>query len=222
MTNPSHIPKKSIEKHTIDLIQAYEKESGGRIRPPVPIFDIIEYLGYDIDFRNDGFYQDPNNLGGLHIDEKLVVINERISNHEGRMNFTAAHEVGHIQLHVPDLIKDKKKDTIMCRNIDDNIKSKRDPKEVEADMFAAYLLMPSKEVRSSFFRMNKKPYDLSKKRFMELFRKPQTKRQKGVGIANKIIEIGNFENVSRLAMLNRLIGLGLIRGLGYKKALGVS
>ena len=101
MTNPSHIPKKAIEKHTIDLIQAYEKESGGPIRPPVPVFDIIEYLGYDIDFRSDGFYQDPNNLGGLHIDEKLVVINERISNHEGRMNFTAAHEVGHIQLHVP-------------------------------------------------------------------------------------------------------------------------
>ena len=84
-------------------------------------------------------------------------------------------------------------------------------------MFAAYLLMPSKEVRSSFFRMNKKPFDLSKKRFLDLFRKRQTKRQKGVRIANKIIEIGNFENVSRLAMLNRLIGLGLIRGLGYQK-----
>ena len=47
MTNPSHIPKKDIEKHTIDLILAYEKESGGPIRPPVPVFDIIEYLGYD-------------------------------------------------------------------------------------------------------------------------------------------------------------------------------
>ena len=109
MTNPSHIPKKDIEKHTIDLILAYEKESGGPIRPPVPVFDIIEYLGYDIDFRSDGFYQDPNNLGGLHIDEKLVVINEKISGHEGRMNFTAAHEVGHIQLHVPDLTKIRKK-----------------------------------------------------------------------------------------------------------------
>ena len=63
MTNPSHIPKKDIEKHTIGLIRAYEKESGGPIRPPVPVFDIIEYLGYDIDFRSDGFYQDPNNLG---------------------------------------------------------------------------------------------------------------------------------------------------------------
>ena len=59
----------------------------------------------------------------------------------------------------------------MCRNVDENIKSKRDPKEVEADMFAAYLLMPSKEVRSSFFRMNNKPFDLSKKRFLDLFRK---------------------------------------------------
>ena len=105
----------------------------------------------------------------------------------------------------------------MCRSNDENIKSNRDPREVEADMFAAYLLMPSKEVRSSFFRMNKKPFDLSKKRFLDLFRKRHTKRQKGVRIANKIIEIGNFENVSRLAMLNRLIGLGLIRGLGFQK-----
>ena len=221
MTTPSYIPTKDIEKHAIDLIRSFEKESGGPIRPPVPVFEIIEFLGYDLDFRSDGFYQDPNNLGGLHIDENLVVINERLSDQEGRMNFTAAHEVGHIQLHVPGLLKDRSRSTIMCRNIDENTHSIRDPKEWEADMFAACLLMPSKEVRSSVFRLRKKLVDLSKKRFIDLLRRPKAKRQKGIGIANKIIKLGHFENVSKLAMLNRLIGLGLVRGLSYQKVIGV-
>ncbi len=216
------MPVKDIEKQTIDLIKAYEKELGSPIRPPVPVFELIEFLGYDLDFRSDGFYQDPNNLGGLHIDEKIVVINERLSDQEGRMNFTAGHEIGHIELHVPELLKDRNKAAIMCRNIDEKTQSIRDPKEWEADMFAACLLMPSRKVRSSFFRLRNKPVDLSKKRFIDLLRKPKTKRQKGIGIANKIIKLGHFENVSKLAMLNRLIGLGLVRGLGYQKVMGVS
>ena len=31
-------------------------------------------------------------------------------------------------------------------------------------------------------------------------------------------ERGNFKNVSKLAMINRLIGLGLIKGLPYQKS----
>ena len=32
-----------------------------------------------------------------------------------------------------------------------------------------------------------------------------------------MIEAGNFTNVSKLAMVNRLIGMGLIKGLQYQK-----
>ena len=91
----------SIEQESLKLLQSYGLEIGKKIETPVPVFEIIEYLGYDIDFRNDGIYEDDNILGGLLISEKKVEINENLSSQEGRMNFTAAHEIGHIVLHVP-------------------------------------------------------------------------------------------------------------------------
>ena len=115
MNDPSHIPNKTIEQEAVQLVQAFEKESSTRIKPPIPVFEMIEFLGYDLDFRSDGFYEDPNNLGGLHIDEKLVVINENLTEQEGRMHFTAAHEIGHIRLHVPLIMKQKAKENTLCR-----------------------------------------------------------------------------------------------------------
>jgi len=115
MNDPSHIPNKTIEQEAAQLVQAFEKESGTHIKPPIPVFEIIEFLGYDLDFRSDGFYEDPNNLGGLHIDEKLVVINENLTEQEGRMHFTAAHEIGHIKLHVPILMEQRARENILCR-----------------------------------------------------------------------------------------------------------
>ena len=106
MNDPSHIPNKTIEQEAAQLVQAFEKESGTHIKPPIPVFEIIEFLGYDLDFRSDGFYEDPNNLGGLHIDEKLVVINENLTEQEGRMHFTAAHEIR------PGLLKSLEKEHI--------------------------------------------------------------------------------------------------------------
>ena len=79
----------------------FSNKTGHKLSAPIPVFDIIEYLGYDVDFRKDGIYEDKNLLGGTLIDQKTIEINENLSDHEGRMNFTAAHEVGHIILHVP-------------------------------------------------------------------------------------------------------------------------
>ena len=42
----------------------------------------------------------------------MVVINENLEGQEGRMNFTAAHEIGHIILHAS--LKDKTHG-ILCR-----------------------------------------------------------------------------------------------------------
>ena len=45
----------------------------------------------------------------------------------------------------------------------------------------------------------------------------QTKRKRALEFAGKMIQAGNFTNVSKLAMVNRLIGMGLIKGLPYQK-----
>ena len=48
------IPEKNIENSTLDLIHRYENHIDEKINHTIPIFDIIEYLGFDIDFRTDG------------------------------------------------------------------------------------------------------------------------------------------------------------------------
>ena len=53
----------TIEKESIKPLSAYNIKMGLKLSTPVPVFDIIEYLGYDIDFRKDGIYEDKTNLG---------------------------------------------------------------------------------------------------------------------------------------------------------------
>jgi Zn-dependent peptidase ImmA (M78 family) len=222
MNDPSPIPNKTIEEEAAQLVQAYEKELGTRINPPIPVFEIIEFLGYNLDFRSDGFYKDNNNLGGLHIDEKLVVINENLAEQEGRMHFTAAHEIGHIRLHVPIFMKQKAKENILCRKDEGFEGTKKNPREWQADTFAAYLLMPRDMVNDAFKKVSYHPITLKKKRFLNLFMKTRSARQRSLWIAENVINEGGFENVSKLAMANRLIGLGLLKGLNYQKNIAMT
>ena len=96
-----YLKNSTIEKESRKLLESFSKDKGQKVSAPVPVFDIIEHLGYDVDFRKDGIYEDKNILGGLRIVEKKVEINENLTDHEGRMHFTAGHETGHIVLHAP-------------------------------------------------------------------------------------------------------------------------
>ena len=93
MTN---ITKKDIESKASDLIKDFSKYQGKTISVPTPVFEMAEFLGYHIDFRNDGIYEDLNILGGLQIKDKMIEINENLGKQEGRMHFTVAHEIGHL------------------------------------------------------------------------------------------------------------------------------
>ena len=216
----------TIEKESINLLQAFNKSIGIKVVPPIPVFDIIEYLGYDLDFRKDGIYEDKNILGGLNIDEKTVEINENLAQQEGRMNFTAAHETGHIILHAPIYLEQNKGDesntqtsdklNIMCRKDEGFEGDKKEPEEWQADKFAAYLLMPTASVKRAFFRVRRRPINVKRKSLIEILF-PVSPKRKAWRLAEKILQIGKFENVSKLAMINRLIGLGFIKGLPYQK-----
>ena len=208
----------TIEKESLKLLNAYEIKAGKKMTPPIPVFEIIEYLGYDIDFKKEGIYKDKNILGGLNIAEKTVSINENLNHQEGRMNFTAAHETGHIILHVPMYVKnsEENKPNILCRKNEGFQGEKKDPQEWQADKFAAFLLMPSEGVKKSFFSIRNKPLNLKRNIILRyLFKK--SPRTSSINFSRKVIEAGNFTNVSKLAMVNRLIGMGLIRGLRYQK-----
>jgi len=62
-------------------------------------------------------------------------------------NFTAAHELGHALLHTDTILhRDRALDGSSPSNV-------RDQKEIQADKFAAFFLMPEKQVVSSFQRI---------------------------------------------------------------------
>ena len=215
-----YLKNSTIEKESVKLLNSFSKENGQTISAPVPVFDIIEHLGYDVNFRKDGIYKDKNILGGLRIADKTVEINENISDHEGRMNFTAAHETGHIVLHAPLYIEQEKTGQLeidMCRSDGGFESDKKEPEEFQADKFAAFLLMPSKLVKKAFFAFYNKPVNVRKKKIMEFFF-PKPAFVKGYKIAEQVIQTGKFDNVSKMAMLNRLIGMRLITGISYQKS----
>ena len=216
-----YLNNSTIEKESTKLLENFSKDKGQKITAPVPVFDIIEYLGYDVDFRKDGIYEDKNLLGGTLIDQKTIEINENLIDHEGRMHFTAAHEVGHIVLHVPFYNekhgKDISEDKIISRKDCGFEGTKKEPEEWQADKFAAYLLMPSALIKKAFYNNYNRPVNVRRKSILQIFF-PKPAFVKGYRIAEEVIRDGKFDNVSKMAMLNRLIGMRLVKGLSYQKS----
>ena len=223
-----YLKNSTIEKESKKLLESFSEDKGQKVSAPVPVFDIIEHLGYDVDFRKDGIYKDKNILGGLRIAQKKVEINESLSDHEGRMHFTAAHETGHIVLHAPlyieqitagqlEISSNNSEMDILCRKDAGFEGVKKEPEEWQADKFAAYLLMPSALVKKAFFTNYKRPINVRRKRILQIFF-PKPAFVKGYHIAEAVIRDGKFDNVSKMAMLNRLIGMRLVKGLSYQKS----
>ena len=168
---------------------------------PIPIEDIAEhYLGYSIDFVDDGLFSDPDILGGIDFEENKIYVNASVEDHDGRYCFTIAHEVGHHVLHRDAYLEnsDGGEKEILCRD------SRNKPQiEVEADRFAAALLMPAEAVQKVIRNINSK-------------RRVTTIRQ-ARGLASNVIKEGKFDNVSNTAMVNRLIDLQIIsNSIGYE------
>ena len=76
--------------------------------------------------------------------------------------------------------------------------------------------MPTDLVKEAFYTFYNQPVNVAKRKFIEIFF-PKSKRYKAMGVASNVLESGNFNNVSKLAMVNRLIGIGLIKGLSFQK-----
>ena len=195
-----------IENKANDLIVSYQSESNWNDEMPVPVERIAQkHLGYDIEITNEGLFEDPDFLGGIHFNDKLIQVNGSIEDHDGRYSFTLAHELGHHCLHREAFKEMTSGDEIMCRDAGEKPIAER-----QADLFAAYFLMPKKQVMKAFtgvFGDDDTVFEMDFKRRYMLG-----------SIAKRVIEAGSFSNVSLTAMANRLIGMGLITGVSYQKS----
>ena len=208
--------KEEIARRAEGLLTAYEAVIGHRVRPPVPVEDVIErFLGLSLSYEDlDRKLGMDDVLGATYVDRKGISINERLleDRNEGRMIFTCAHEVGHWILH-RHLVEaaaglNRVREAIVCR-----AKNARAPMEWQADYFATCLLMPGKEMNKAFSLIFPAGRVVLENERSSLGGKAVCVDpcvENWHFIADIVREGGGFTNVSKEAMIFRLEELGLV------------
>jgi Zn-dependent peptidase ImmA (M78 family) len=192
----------TIEAYANQLLADFHAWLRKQVSMPVQVEVIAEqYLGYDIDVTDEGLFCDPNYLGGIVFDDNVIKINAATEAHEGRYNFTLAHEIGHHVMHRTLFLEQQSEiQKILCRETGD-----KPLVEQQADRFAAALLMPESFVRAAFAQLDEGSLPKSA---------PNTQALRA--LAGSMLVIGGFSNVSNTAMINRLIDLRLVSGAKYQ------
>ena len=153
-----------IEASANTLLVEYARRKGIEFRPPLLVEDILEdhlglHLGFD-DLRTR--LGVPDVLGALWIDTKEVMVDQTLAPDEQpsvltRFRFTLGHEIGHWQLHrelalaqrlQPSLFQQSTGPSIICRT-----SQQRARIELQANAFAAALLMPRRAVTAHWQRL---------------------------------------------------------------------
>jgi Zn-dependent peptidase ImmA (M78 family) len=103
--------------------------------PPITVHELAEMYGLTV---FTAAFEDKNISGYIDLDNKRIVVNEE--NAEVHQNFSIAHELGHWIMHKDAVEKDEEeKIRIVYRK---PMGEETDPIELEANAFAAYLLVP--------------------------------------------------------------------------------
>lgn len=150
------IPDAALEREAQGLLKAYEEQEGALGGPPVPIDLLIEHLlQIDIDWAPLDLPSDERILAAIELTpmRRRIIMNEREREHferySGTEAYSKAHEVGHAVLHLPrepglQPLLWRTDDVIaLCRS------GRANRKEIQAERFAAYLLMPEPLVRAA-------------------------------------------------------------------------
>jgi Zn-dependent peptidase ImmA (M78 family) len=119
-------------------------EECGIKSPPVPVAEIAEGRGVAV--RHMPLKDELSGMIFVKNDMPVIVVNSL--HHANRQRFTIAHELGHHVLHMSDIGSEVHVDTkyfVMAR--DENSSKGFDRKEIEANRFAAELLVPKRFLR---------------------------------------------------------------------------
>lgn len=110
-------------------------------RPPIDVYSIARNASIEI---SDGDFDNTDNISGmLYRDDEHTAIAINPNHHPNRQRFSIAHELGHYYLHTGGLFVDRVDRVNATRHFRNEISSLAiDRKEIEANTFAANLLMP--------------------------------------------------------------------------------
>jgi hypothetical protein len=142
MTRPHHYSRSEISAQAIALLK-----DAGLYRLPVDVEALAAKCGILVNFADLG--DDYSGLLVIRGGGAAAHINVR--HHPNRQRFSLAHEIGHFVLHaagavdVENAYVDRTMQLYQRRDRDSN------PMEMEANFFAATLLMPEQLIRSKIF-----------------------------------------------------------------------
>lgn len=170
---------------TIEQQAARLLEENNVRRAPVPIDAIARAQGLDVRYAPTT----DDVSGALVRNGKSAVIAVNSAQHENRQRFTIAHEIGHFVLHKRTERHFDEDFRIDYRNLVSSEATQRN--EIEANAFAAALLMPEGFLKKDFLRMEADEIDAD----------------------HAIPTLAVRYKVSRRAMELRLLNLGFISPL---------
>ncbi len=144
----SFIPDKELEARAIILLKRYCQEIKPVLGPPVPVEEIADFLlELKIEWGPISDTDDNPILAYIHAESKTIKLNElrrvHFAQYMGTHQFTLAHELGHYDLHLVDSELEQcqfdmgRGRVFICRS------STKDRREIQANRFASYLLMPT-------------------------------------------------------------------------------
>lgn len=107
--------------------------------PPIPIERIAKALGAQLRFSP----LDDELSGMIYVKEGIPIIGVNALHHPNRQRFTIAHECGHFVFHKPHITKEVHVDKTFQMLMRNSVSAAGvDEIEIEANLFAAELLMP--------------------------------------------------------------------------------
>lgn len=128
--------RKSIRSQVVKLLEEQNVTAA-----PVPVDRIARSLGAQLRYSP----LDDELSGMVYVKDGTPIIGVNALHHPNRQRFTIAHECGHLVRHKSEITKeihvDKGFATMLMR--DSNSATGEDEMEVEANLFAAELLMPA-------------------------------------------------------------------------------
>lgn len=158
---PRFMQEQEFEDEAALLLAEYGREHGIVTAPPIPIDDIVEeYLKIAVELRNlRTEFPEGDVLGAIYFNDKKIVIDQSLVPEDfpsmrGRYHFTLAHELGHWRLHRHLYLRRAGERTLLpdgAPRPDHVLRAgQSDPKEFQANKFAACLLMPRDMVKRAW------------------------------------------------------------------------
>lgn len=131
--------KQKIQSKVIELLNSCQISE-----PPIDVEKIAKCLGIDLNFVN---FEDEDISGVLINKEGHVNIGINENHPLNRQRFTIAHEIGHYILHSdkPLFVDERFRDKTSSEG--------KNPEEVDANTFAAELLMPEHFIREDMTQL---------------------------------------------------------------------